>query len=40
VTGIGVITALAGLAELAALITSRSRRRDADPDPAPPAQGE
>jgi hypothetical protein len=40
VTGIGVITALAGLAELGSLITSRSRRRDRDPDPSPPAAGE
>lgn len=40
VTGIGVITALAGLAELGSLITSRSRRRDAGPDASPPAAGE
>ena len=40
VTGIGVITALAGFAELGSLITSRSRRRDAGPDGPPPAAGE
>ena len=40
VTGIGVITALAGFAELGSLITSRSRRRDAGQDGSPPAAGE
>ena len=34
VTGVGVITALAGLAELGSLILSKSRRRDPDP-PSP-----
>ncbi|HMC75637.1 MAG TPA: hypothetical protein VKH34_00845 [Vicinamibacterales bacterium] len=34
VTGVGVITALAGLAELGSVILSRARRRDADP-PSP-----
>jgi hypothetical protein len=33
VTGVGVITALAGLTELATLILSKSRRRRAGPDP-------
>ena len=34
VTGVGVITALAGLAELGSVIMARARRRDADP-PSP-----
>jgi hypothetical protein len=29
VTGVGVVTALAGLAELGAVLTRRARRRDA-----------
>jgi hypothetical protein len=41
VTGVGVITALAGLAEIGSLITSRTRRRDTSPDaPPPPPAGE
>ena len=42
VTGVGVITALAGLAEIGSLITSRTRRRDTVPDapPPPPPAGE
>lgn len=40
VTGIGVITALAGLAELGSLIAARARRRDPRADPSPPAAGE
>jgi hypothetical protein len=35
VSGVGVITALAGLAELGSLIMSKGRQRDADP-PSPP----
>jgi hypothetical protein len=31
VTGVGVITALAGLLELGSLILSKARRRDAGP---------
>ncbi len=31
VTGVGVITALAGLAELGSVIVSKSRRRDSEP---------
>jgi hypothetical protein len=31
VTGIGVITALAGLAELASLVSRRRRQPDSDP---------
>lgn len=34
VTGVGVITALAGLIELGSVILSKARRRDADP-PSP-----
>jgi hypothetical protein len=37
VTGVGVITALAGLIELGSVILSRVRRRDAGPDPPSPA---
>ena len=37
VTGVGVITALAGLAELGSVIVSRARRRGAGPDPPAPA---
>jgi hypothetical protein len=33
VTGVGVITALAGLVELGSVIASRLRRRDPGPDP-------
>jgi hypothetical protein len=36
VTGVGVITALAGLAELGTLILSKGRRRDPGPDPPTP----
>jgi hypothetical protein len=36
VTGVGVITALAGLAELGSVIMSRARRRDAGNDPPAP----
>ena len=36
VTGVGVITALAGLAELGSLIMSKGRR-DTPPDPPAPA---
>lgn len=36
VTGVGVITALAGLAELGSLILSRARRRDPGPGQARP----
>jgi len=32
VTGVGVVTALAGLAELGAVITARARRRDLPPE--------
>ena len=35
VTGVGVITAMAGLAELGALILSKSRRRDPGTEQAP-----
>ena len=34
VTGVGVITALAGLAELGSVILAKTRRRDAGPDPS------
>ena len=37
VTGVGVITALAGLAEIGSLILAKTRRRDAGPDPSSPA---
>jgi hypothetical protein len=37
VTGVGVLTALAGLAELASVILSKARRRDAGADPPSPA---
>jgi hypothetical protein len=37
VTGVGVITAVAGLAELAAVILSKARRRDRGSDPPSPA---
>lgn len=33
VTGVGVVTALAGLAELGSLVLSRARRHDAQPPP-------
>lgn len=36
VTGVGVITALAGLIELGSLILSKARRRDAGPGQAQP----
>jgi hypothetical protein len=35
VTGVGIITALAGLAELGSLIVSRVRRHDPTPAPSP-----
>jgi hypothetical protein len=35
VTGVGVITALAGLAELGSVILAKTRRRDAGPEQAP-----
>lgn len=37
VTGVGVITALAGLAELGSVILAKTRRRDAGADPSSPA---
>ncbi len=37
VTGVGVLTALAGLVELGSVILSKSRRRGAGPRPEPPA---
>jgi hypothetical protein len=40
VSGVGVITALAGLAELGSLFTSRARRRDAGPNASPPPAAE
>jgi hypothetical protein len=36
VTGVGVITALAGLVELGSLILSKARRRDPGPGQAQP----
>jgi hypothetical protein len=36
VSGVGVITALAGLAELGSVILSRTRRRPAGPEQAQP----
>ena len=37
VTGVGVITALAGLAELGSVILAKTRRRDPGLDPSSPA---
>jgi hypothetical protein len=37
VTGVGVITALAGLAELGSVILAKTRRRGAGPDSPSPA---
>ena len=37
VTGVGVLTALAGLAELGSVILSKARRRGPGPDPPSPA---
>ena len=36
VTGVGIITALAGLVELASVFVSRGRRRDPDPSGTAP----